>query len=693
MEVSRLSSPPRARPDRYWKYSHSPASLSRLLQERELRGNARVIDAACQGHGSLVRRLRCEAVLRGHSGCVNTLQWNESGRLLASGSDDTKVVVWSYAQHKQQQVIESGHRLNIFAVCFVPGTDDHVLATGAMDNDVRVHYAPFRADSSKLFRVHRDRVKDIGTSWAVPKVFWTAAEDGLVFQFDLRALPKAGGSCDTADASGVLINLGKDRKGRVLRGMGIVTHPLDPTKVALACGDFYTRMYDRRMLRVQQHMSSARSAGTTLPMEVFAPPHLHLDACCSSKEQRFHDKSHGTSIQFSSDGAEILANYHNDHIYLFKVGKKETVVFSKDNKTEPQIQPLPWLNGAHMDEPELLVDLHLEGVQMLHEQGKEALMRNQYTRALKSLNVACGARGVVEMTATQRKELHHDCAKAYLERLWNADGYLAAVHCKKALELDPNDREVELTYIHALNLGKRKPQAKWQARRYKEKYPDHEEDVASFLNGTASPGRVAQAARRTFRLYQSSDEDNSSSSEEEQPTTGNQNDHSGDDLPDDDDGFWEGNLVNSTPVNCDVLRRYIGYCNVQTDIKEASFFGKNDAYIIAGSDDGRALVWDKATGELVNAIEADADIVNCVQPHPFDACLATSGIENVIRLWTPTSEDENTPTAAKLEDILTKNQTQMDDAAESFEGAMHNMVRLVFQAGGDHQAIQECATS
>jgi WD and tetratricopeptide repeat-containing protein 1 len=255
MEVSRLATPPpRARPDRQWKYSHVKSGLSQLLQQRELRGNARVIDAACQGHGAFVRRLQCEAVLTGHTGCVNTLQWNESGSMLASGSDDHKLIIWNYARRAQQLEIESGHQLNVFAVCFVPGTDDHVLASGAMDNDVRVHYAPFR-DASKLFRVHRDRVKDICSSWGVPQVFWTAAEDGLVFQFDLRALPKTGGRCETPDASGVLINLGKDRNGRVLRGMGMAAHPLDPTKVALACGDFYTRMYDRRMLRVQQHIS------------------------------------------------------------------------------------------------------------------------------------------------------------------------------------------------------------------------------------------------------------------------------------------------------------------------------------------------------------------------------------------------------------------------------------------------------
>ncbi|RLN95512.1 hypothetical protein BBJ28_00009418 [Nothophytophthora sp. Chile5] len=692
MEVSRLPvPPPRARPDRYWKYNHESVGISRLLQQRELRGNAAVIDAACQGHGSLVRRLQCDAVLSGHQGCVNSVRWNQSGSLLASGSDDHNVIVWDYYSRQKREVIASGHQLNIFAVCFVPGTNDHIIASGAMDNDVRIHYAPFREDSSKVFRVHRDRVKDIGSSWAVPQVFWTAAEDGLVYQFDLRALPRSDGRCETPDASGVLIRLGRDRNGRVLRGMGMTAHPLDPTKLGLACGDFYTRLYDRRMLRVQQQISSARNAVATVPVEVFAPPHLHLDTFCDSKVQRFHGKSHGTSIQFNSDGSELLANYHNDHIYLFKVGSgsHKATVFDKSSKSEPP-QPEPeapaWHNGSHMDEPALPLALALDTVEMLHAQGKEALAECQYTRALKSLNQACRSTAVAELPASLRKELHQDCARAYLGRQWNADGYLAAVHCKKALEFTPSDREVELTYIKALRAAKRQKQAKWQAERYKESYPEHEVDVLPFLNGRGT------TSRRTFRPSRSS-EDSSESEDTDEPHGEQERTDAAEELPTEDDGFWTGGLVTGTPVNCDVLRRYIGYCNVQTDIKEATFFGKNDAYIVAGSDDGRALIWDKATGELVNAIEADADIVNCVQPHPIDACLVTSGIENVIRVWTPTSSDESTPTGTELEEIAAQNQSQMDDVAESFEGAMHNMVRLVFQSGGEHQGIQECATS
>ncbi|CAM9126413.1 unnamed protein product, partial [Lampetra fluviatilis] len=40
-----------------------------------------------------VQRLRLEARLPVHEGCVNSLCWSERGDLLLSGSDDTKLVL------------------------------------------------------------------------------------------------------------------------------------------------------------------------------------------------------------------------------------------------------------------------------------------------------------------------------------------------------------------------------------------------------------------------------------------------------------------------------------------------------------------------------------------------------------------------------------------------------------------------
>lgn len=47
------------------------------------------------------------------------------------------------------------------------------------------------------------------------------------------------------------------------------------------------------------------------------------------------------------------------------------------------------------------------------------------------------------------------------------------------------------------------------------------------------------------------------------------------------------------------LQRYIGQCNLQTDIKEACFLGCNDELVAAGSDDGRVFIFRTATGECI----------------------------------------------------------------------------------------------
>ncbi|KAK6029533.1 tetratricopeptide repeat protein, partial [Ostertagia ostertagi] len=63
-----------------------------------------------------------------------------------------------------------------------------------------------------------------------------------------------------------------------------------------------------------------------------------------------------------------------------------------------------------------------------------------------------------------------------------------------------------------------------------------------------------------------------------------------------------------------------------------------DRGIIAGSDCGSLLLWERSSGVLVAAWNADQSILNIVQPHPTQFMLATSGIEEVIRFWQPMEE-------------------------------------------------------
>lgn len=96
--------------------------------------------------------------------------------------------------------------------------------------------------------------------------------------------------------------------------------------------------------------------------------------------------------------------------------------------------------------------------------------------------------------------------------------------------------------------------------------------------------------------------------------------------------------VNLRDTAVDFETRYLGHCNTTTDIKEANFFGPNGQYIIAGSDDGIFFIWNRQTTNIVRAMWGDASIVNCVQPHPSCCLLATSGIDPVVKLWSPLPE-------------------------------------------------------
>lgn len=65
---------------------------------------------------SLINRLGLDYELSGHSGCVNCLEWNRDGSILASGSDDLKVILWDPLLKRKLTVIDTGHQGNIFSV-------------------------------------------------------------------------------------------------------------------------------------------------------------------------------------------------------------------------------------------------------------------------------------------------------------------------------------------------------------------------------------------------------------------------------------------------------------------------------------------------------------------------------------------------------------------------------------------------
>ena len=81
------------------------------------------------------------------------------------------------------------------------------------------------------------------------------------------------------------------------------------------------------------------------------------------------------------------------------------------------------------------------------------------------------------------------------------------------------------------------------------------------------------------------------------------------------------------------LQKLMGHRNARTMIKEATWWGNK--FILSGSDCGHIFGWDRNSGKLILLLEADRHVVNCIQPHPYDPMIASSGIDYDVKIWTP----------------------------------------------------------
>ncbi|XP_023216103.1 DDB1- and CUL4-associated factor 8-like [Centruroides sculpturatus] len=108
--------------------------------------------------------------------------------------------------------------------------------------------------------------------------------------------------------------------------------------------------------------------------------------------------------------------------------------------------------------------------------------------------------------------------------------------------------------------------------------------------------------------------------------------------------------------NEDVLQykhKYRGHRNNHT-VKNVNYFGPKSEYIISGSDCSNIYFWDSDTEHIVQCLNGvEADLVNCLEPHPSCPILATSGLRCDIKIWMPSSE--NLPNYVAIKDQTSAN--------------------------------------
>lgn len=325
--------------------------------------------------------------LGGHTGCVNALSWSRSGRLLASGSDDKHLNIYSYqpdssnAPFALNTTVLTGHKANIFSVKFMPHSNDRTLVTCAGDSQVRVfdiEYASKSANANatsafaasarsqrfnnffegtrylsegntntRVYRSHADRVKRIVTE-SSPHLFLTCSEDGEVRQWDLRQPssaypPPRGGQGFMAYRPGLehddsnvpppLITY--KRYGLDLNT--ISCSPSQPHYIALGGAHMHSFLHDRRMLGRDMAAERGNPSISTPSAGSVADDNMAKATRCVRRfaprgkhRMRHIDDGHITACKISdANPNEMVVSWSGDHIYSFDL------IQSPDARDEP----------------------------------------------------------------------------------------------------------------------------------------------------------------------------------------------------------------------------------------------------------------------------------------------------------------------------------------------------------------------
>ncbi|XP_037542451.1 DDB1- and CUL4-associated factor 6 [Nematolebias whitei] len=248
------------------------------------------------GRREFVQRLKLEATLNVHDGCVNTISWNETGEYILSGSDDTFLVITNPYNKKVKKSIRSGHRANIFSAKFMPHTNNQEIISCSGDGIIFYTHTEKSPEFNRQcqFSCHYGTAYEIMTVPNDPYTFLSCGEDGTVRWFDLRTKT----SCTKEDCKDdILINCRR-------AATSISISPLVPYYLAVGCSDSSVRIFDRRMLGTRA-TGNYTGRGTTGMCVRFVPAHLSNKSC------------RVTSLCYSEDGQEVLVSYSSDYIYLF----------------------------------------------------------------------------------------------------------------------------------------------------------------------------------------------------------------------------------------------------------------------------------------------------------------------------------------------------------------------------------------
>ncbi|KAF2346709.1 WD40 repeat, partial [Trinorchestia longiramus] len=135
----------------------------------------------------------------------------------------------------------------------------------------------------------------------------------------------------------------------------------------------------------------------------------------------------------------------------------------------------------------------------------------------------------------------------------------------------------------------------------------------------------------------------------------------------------------SIPCHSPPTHRYTGHRNSAT-VKGVNMFGPQSKFVISGSDCGNVFIWSRETEAIVRCFRADeSGVVNVLEWHPHMPLLATSGLDNDVKVWIPSNEnapgeDEEFRITQTVENNLRERRRSSSDVVDLSDSRMIMMI-------------------
>ncbi|EPQ29548.1 uncharacterized protein PFL1_02767 [Pseudozyma flocculosa PF-1] len=138
---------------------------------------------------------------------------------------------------------------------------------------------------------------------------------------------------------------------------------------------------------------------------------------------------------------------------------------------------------------------------------------------------------------------------------------------------------------------------------------------------------------------------------------------------------------------------YRGHANIET-VKDVNFAGRDDRYVVSGSDDGNWFLWDTETAELRGIWRGDSSVVNVLQQHPSLPVMAISGIDDTVKLFGPVTLSSGPPAQragsgeapgkvadrmAKKDDIMSQNRERLQGSRQRSSLSTRTLLSMLQQ--------------